>query len=183
MLCNVVVCCGLVRCKVVSCGVVCHAVLPPVVVCDVLWCVVLCSGVVCWSHEVCCGVLRCHVVWSSVMCCGLMSCVVVCCAEGTVTIRQWLGCLPTGTGKREGCVCSAHAVRKCVVLGGKRGSRGNADVIPVARVVIPGAPAVFPLSPLAGAGVAPATPTPSCCPGPGGLSATCHAPWRGRTRL
>ena len=26
------------------------------------------------------------------------------CAEGAVTKRQWPGCLPTGTGKREGCV-------------------------------------------------------------------------------
>ena len=33
-----------------------------------------------------------------------VACGVVCCAEGAVTRRQWPGCLPTGTGKREGCV-------------------------------------------------------------------------------
>ena len=31
-------------------------------------------------------------------------CGVVWCAEGAITRRQWSGCLPTGTGKREGCV-------------------------------------------------------------------------------
>ena len=80
-------------------------------------------------------------------------------------------------------MCSARAVRKCVVIGGKRGSRGNLDVTLLATAVILGAPAVLPLSPPAGAGVAPATPMPLCCLGPGGLSATWHAPWRGCTRL
>ena len=46
---------------------------------------------------------------------------VVLCAEGAVTRRQWPGCLPTGTGKREGCVYSVRTVCKCVVIGGKRG--------------------------------------------------------------
>ena len=32
------------------------------------------------------------------------------CAEGAATKRQWPGCLPTGTGKREGRGCCAHAV-------------------------------------------------------------------------
>ena len=38
--------------------------------------------------------------------CGvvLVWCGVVWCAEGAVTRTQWPGCLPTGTGKREGCV-------------------------------------------------------------------------------
>ena len=34
------------------------------------------------------------------------------CAEGAVTRKQWPGCLPTGTGKREGCVS------KCVLCAG-----------------------------------------------------------------
>ena len=64
-------------------------------------------------------------------------------------------------------MCGARAVRKCVVIGGKRGSRGNLDVTLLVTAIIPGAPAVLPLSPPAGAGVAPgATPTPSCCLGP-----------------
>ena len=41
--------------------------------------------------------------------------VVVWCAEGTVTRRQWPRCLPTGTGKREGCV-SQCALRASVLL-------------------------------------------------------------------
>ena len=53
---------------------------------------------------------------------------------------------------------------------------------PLATALIPGAPAAPLPFLLAGAGVAPATPTPSCCPGPGGPSAVWHAPWRGRTR-
>ena len=59
------------------------------------------------------------------VCCVVLRCVALCCAEGAVTRRQWPGCLPAGTGKREGCVCSARAVCKCVVIGGKRGSRGK----------------------------------------------------------
>ena len=35
---------------------------------------------------------------------GVVWCGVVWCAEGTVTRRQWPGCLPTGTCKREGSV-------------------------------------------------------------------------------
>ena len=58
---------------------------------------------------------------------------------------------------------SARAVCKCVVNCGKRGSQGNLDVTLLATVVILEVPAVLPLSPPAGAGVAPATPTPSCC--------------------
>ena len=59
------------------------------------------------------------------------------CAEGAVTRRQWPGCLPTGTGKREGCECSTRAVCKCVVIGGKRGSRGNLVVTLLATAVLP----------------------------------------------
>ena len=70
----------------------------------VLYCVVLCCV------ELCCVVL-CYVVWCcAVLCCAAVRCVTLCgyvvlrCAEGAVTRRQWLGCLPTGTGKHEGCV-------------------------------------------------------------------------------
>ena len=66
---------------------------------------------------------RCGMVWCGVVWCGVVWCGVVWCAEGAVTRRQWLGCLPTGTGKREGCVCSVRAVRKCVDIGGERGVR------------------------------------------------------------
>ena len=66
-------------------------------------------------------------------------------------------------------MCSARAVCKCVVIGGKRGSRGNLDVTLLATAVIPEVPVVLPLSPPAGVGVAPVTPTPLCCLGPGGL--------------
>ena len=40
------------------------------------------------------------------------------CAEGAVNRRQWLGCLPTGTSKREGCVCCTRAVCDCVATAG-----------------------------------------------------------------
>ena len=66
---------------------------------------------------------RMGVVW-----CGVVWCDVVWCAEGAVTRRQWLGCLPTGTRKREGCVCSVRAVCKCVDIGGKQG-KGRLDRI------------------------------------------------------
>ena len=178
MLCCVVLCCVVLCCVVLCCVVLCCVVL----CCVVLCCVVLCCVVLC-CVVLCCVVLCCVVLCCVVLCCAVSCCVVLCCAEGTVTTRQWPGCLPTGTGKREGCVCSVRAVRKCVVIGGKGGSRGNLDVTLLVTAVILGAPVVLPLSPPADAGVARATPTPSCCLGPGGLSATWHAPWRGRTRL
>ena len=81
-----------------------------------------------------------------------------------------------------GCVCCVRAVLKCVGLGRGRGSRGDLVSSPLATALIPGAPAAPLPFLLAGAGVAPATPTPSCCPGPGGPSTVWHAPWRGRTR-
>ena len=68
----------------------------------------------------CCGVVCGGVVW-----CG-----VVWWTEDAVTRRQWPGCLPTGTGKREGCVYSARAVYKCVVIGGKRGGVGETWMSP-----------------------------------------------------
>ena len=55
----------------------------------------------------CCAVLCCAVLCCAVLCCVCVAlrCVVLYCAEGAVTRRQWPpGCLPTGTGKREGCV-------------------------------------------------------------------------------
>ena len=51
-----------------------------------------------------CGVVWYGVVWYGAVWCGVVWCGVVWCAEGAVTRRQWPGCLPTGTGKREGCV-------------------------------------------------------------------------------
>ena len=51
----------------------------------------------------------------------------------------------------------------------KEGSRGNLDATHQATATSPEAPAALPLSPPAGAGVAPAIPTPSCCWGQAGL--------------
>ena len=99
--------------------------------------------------------------------------------------------LPEGKGRDvyprvqvngRGCVCCVRAVCKCVDSGGERGSREDLVVTPLATVLTPGAPTVPLLSPLAGAGVAPAMPTPSCCLGPGEPLATWHAPWRECTR-
>ena len=81
-----------------------------------------------------------------------------------------------------GFVCCVHAVRKCVGLGRGRGSQGDLVSSPLATTLIPGALAAPLPFLLAGAGVAPATFTPSCCPGPGGPSAVWHAPWRGHAR-
>ena len=50
-------------------------------------------------------------------------CGVVWCAEGAVTKGQRPGCLPTGTGKREGCVCRARAVCECVQKGAESRKR------------------------------------------------------------
>ena len=61
------------------------------------------------------------VLCCAVLCFAALRCPVLCCAEGAVTRRQWPGCLPMGTGKREGCECSVRTVCKCVVLGGNRG--------------------------------------------------------------
>ena len=69
----------------------------------VLCCIVLCCVVLC-CVVLCCAVLCCVVLYCVVLCCVVLRCVVVCCAEGAVTRRQWPGCLPTGTGKREGYV-------------------------------------------------------------------------------
>ena len=66
--------------------------------------------------------------------CGLVRYGVVWCAEGAVTRRQWPGCLPTGTGKREGCVSGARAVCKCVVIGGERGG-GETWMSPTRRLL------------------------------------------------
>ena len=62
------------------------------------------GGSAVWCGVVWCGVVWCRVVWCGVVWCGVVWCGVVWCAEGAVTTRQWPGCLPTGTGKREGCV-------------------------------------------------------------------------------
>ena len=87
--------------------------------CGVVWCGVEWHGVA-WIVQ--CGVVR-NVVWCGVVWCvvwWLVRCGVVWCAEGTVTRRQRPGCLPTGTGKREGCVCCARAVCECVDTAGAR---------------------------------------------------------------
>ena len=114
VLCCAVLCCvvwcGVVWCGVVWCGAVrCGAVRCGAVRCGVVWCgavrcgVVLCCVVLC-CVVLCCVVLCCVVLCCVVLCCVVLCCVVLCCAEGAVTRRQWPGCLPTGTGKREGCV-------------------------------------------------------------------------------
>ena len=142
-----------------------------------------CSACWCSCGVVWCGAVRCGVVWCGVVWCGVVWCGVVWCAEGAVTRRQRPGCLPTGTGKRAGlCLLRARRVYVCRSWRGEGGSREDLVSTPLAAVLTPGAPAALPLAPLVGVGVAPAVPTPSCCPGPGGPSAAKHAPWRGRTR-
>ena len=173
VLCCVVLCCVVLCCVVLCCAVLCCAVACRVVLC----CVVLCCVVLC------CVVLCCVVLCCVVLCCVVLCCVVLCCAEGASTRRQWPGCLPTGTGKRE-AVCLARTSCVSVWLSADRGgNRGNLDVTHQAKAIIPEVPAVLPLSPPTGAGAALATPTPLCCSGPSRLSATWLAPWRGRTRL
>ena len=79
----------------------------------VLCCVVLCCVVLC------CVVLCCVVLCCVVLCCVVLCCVVLYCAEGAVTRRQWLGCLPTGTGKRVGlCVLCVRCVLVCCCIAG-----------------------------------------------------------------
>ena len=103
VLCCVVLCCVVLCCVVLCCVVLCCVVL----CCGVVWCGVVWCGVV-WCVVLCCVVLCCVVLCCVVLCCVVLCCVVlrgvVWCAEGAVTRRQWLGCLPMGTGKQEGCV-------------------------------------------------------------------------------
>ena len=140
-----------------------------------VWC-----GVV-WCGVVWCGVVWCGVVWCGVVWCGVVWCGVVC-RRRCYQKAKGRDVYPRVKVNGLGCVCCVRAVRKCVGLGRGRGSRGDLVSSPLATALIPGAP-VAPLPfLLAGAGVAPATPTPSCCPGPGGPSTVWHAPWRGRTR-
>ena len=75
-----------------------------------VWGVQVCSALGVVSHRV----RYCCVVW-----CGAVWCGVEWCAEGAVTRRQRPGCLPTGTGKRGGCVRRVRAVCECVFCGGK----------------------------------------------------------------
>ena len=111
---------------------------------------------------------------------------------GAVRGVVWFGVpkalLPEGNGRDvyprvqvngRGCVCCMRAVCMCVGPGGERGSREDLVGTPLATVHTPGAPAALPLAPLVGAGVVPAVPTPSCCPGPGGPSAACGLVWCG----
>ena len=130
VLCCVVMCCVVLCCVVLCCAVPCCAVLCcAVLCCCVLCCALLCCAVLllcCDVAVLCCALLRsavlcCPVSCRAVPCCAVLCCAVLYCAEGAVTRRQWPGCLPTGTGKREGCVYSTRAVCKCVDIGGKRG--------------------------------------------------------------
>ena len=73
-----------------------------------------------WCGVVWCGVVWCGVVWCGVVWCGVVWCGVVWCAEGAITRRQWLGCLPTDTGTWEGCVYNARTLCKCADIGVKR---------------------------------------------------------------
>ena len=168
VLCPVVLCCVVLCCVVLCCVVLCCVVLCCVALCCVVLCCVALRCVALRCVVLCCVVLCCVVLCCVVLCCVALRCVVLCCAEGAVTRRQWPGCLPTGTSKREGCVSSARAVCKCVINGGKRGG-GETWMSRSRRLLsFQKIPAVLPLSPPAGAGAAPATPTPSCCSGPGG---------------
>ena len=130
------------------------------------------------------GLDGCVVLCCVVLCCAVLCCVVLCCVvPNAVTKKQWPGCLPTGTGKREGCVYSACAVCKCVDVGRKRGV-GETWRSPTRRLLSTQKLPLHSLSlRLLVAGAAPATPTPSCCLGSNGPSAMWYAPWRGRTRL
>ena len=196
-----VVWCGVVWCGVVWCGMVwCGVVWCGVVWCSAVWCGVVWCGVVSmgrgevWCGVVWCGVVWCGVVWCGVVWCGVVWCGVVWCGVvwcGVVWCGVPKALLPEGNGQDvyprvhvngRGCVCCVRAVCKCVDPGGERGGREDLVVTSLATVLTPGAPSVPLLAPLAGAGVAPAMPTPSCCLGPGGPSATWHMPWRERTR-
>ena len=152
-----------------------HTTLPHLMCCVVLCCVVLCCVVLC------CVVLCCVVLCCVVLCCVVLCCVVLC-RRRCYQKAKGRDVYPRVQVNGLGCVCCVRAVRKCVGLGRGRGSRGDLVSTPLATALIPGAPAAPLPFLLAGAGVAPATPTPSCCPGPGGPSAVWHAPWRGRTR-
>ena len=139
---------------------------------QVLCCVVLCCVVLC------CVVLCCVVLCCVVLCCVVLCCVVLCRRR---CYQRAEAKMSTGTGKREGCVCRARCVRVCLERCGEQ-EEGGLEAPHQAIVVSPGAPAEVPPSPLAGAGIAPATPTSSCCSGPAGPSAVWRAPWRGRTK-
>ena len=120
----VVACCTPTQPRVapLCCGVLCRGVMCCSVLCfGVLCCGALCCGTLCCGVVVFCIVVFCVVVFCVLVCYVVVLYVVVFCAEGAVTIRQWPGCLPTGTRKREGCVYSACAVCKCVDVGRKRG--------------------------------------------------------------
>ena len=118
-------------------------------------------------------------VWCGVVWCGVVWCGV---PKALLPKGKRPGVYPRVKVNGLGCVCCVRAVRKCVGLGRGRGSRGDLVSSPPATALIPGAPAAPPPFLLAGASAAPAMPTPSCCPGPGGPSVVWHAPWRGRTR-
>ena len=179
MLCCVVLCCVVWCCVVLCCVVLCCVVLCCVVLCCVvLCCVVLCC--VCVCVVLCCVVL----CLCLCLCCVVLCCVVLCCVVPKALLPEGNGrdVYPRVQVNGRGCVCCVRAVCMCVGLGGERGTREDLVGSPLATVLIPGAPAALPPAPLAGVGAAPAMPTPSCCPGPGGPSAAWHAPWRGRTR-
>ena len=164
---------GVVWCGVVWCGVVwCGVVWCGVVWCGVVWCGVVWCGVV-WCGVVWCGVVWCGVVWCGVVWCGVVWCGVVC-RRRCYQRAKGRDVYPRVKVNGLGCVCCVRAVRKCVGLGRGRGSRGDLVSSPLATALFPGAPAAPLPFLLAGAGVAPATPTPSCCPGPGSATPATH---------
>ena len=121
--------------------------------CAVLCCVV-CRAVSCVCAVLCCAAL-CYV-------CVAFCCDVLCrCAEGAVTKGQRPGCLPTGTGKREVCVCCACAVCECVYHSGKRGYA----LVPAALPCVGGRECAAEAH----------APAPVAVPGGGGSSPRCGA--------
>ena len=115
------------------------------------------------------------VVWCGVVCCGVL--------KALLPNGNRPGCLPKGKGKRAGlCVLCARCAWVCGSWAEIGGSWANLAGTAVTAIVIPGALAAPRLFPLVGAGAAPATPTPSCCPGPSGPLATWREPSRERTR-
>ena len=137
-----------------------------------LWCL-------CWWL---CGCGRTFCVCLCVCVCACVCCVGGVCRRRCYQKAKGRNVYPRVQVNGLGCVCCVRAVRKCVGLGRGRGSRGDLVSSPPATALIPGAPAAPLPVLLDGAGVAPATPTPFCCSGPGGPSGVWHAPWRGRTR-
>ena len=150
---RLMLCC--VWCGAVQCAVRCGAVPYGAVQCGMDWC----GGF--------------SAVWCDVVQCCAVRCSAVC-RRRCYQRAKGRDVYPRVQVNGLGCVCCVRAVRKCVGLGRGRGSRGDLVSTPLATALIPGAPAAPLPFLLAGAGVAPATPTPSCCPGPGSATPATH---------